>query len=217
VSRPARPGGPAGLCALLAAGLAAGLPPAWGGPLRVPADPAPAPTPGAAPLAKKDAAAAAKSTRHGPPPAPGTRPAKLVNLYNFWTREWLAIDAGSPPATATVDHFLRDHFTNKATAMEPRLIGMLVAAATRFHSDVVDVVSGFRHPKYNLILRKKGHQVARDSQHTHGNAVDFFVPQVPVQALQAWARAQSAGGVGLYPESGFVHMDTGPIRTWSGE
>jgi len=94
---------------------------------------------------------------------------------------------------------------------------MLVAAATSFHSDVVDVVSGFRHPKYNLILRKKGHQVARDSQHSHGNAVDFFVPGVPAPQLQAWAKAQRAGGVGFYPESGFVHMDTGPIRSWSGE
>ena len=86
-----------------------------------------------------------------------------------------------------------------------------------FHSDVVDVVSGFRHPKYNLMLRKKGHQVARDSQHTHGNAIDFFLPHVPAGQLAAWARAQKLGGVGYYPDSGFVHMDTGPVRTWSGE
>jgi uncharacterized protein YcbK (DUF882 family) len=203
-----------GLGGLGGLGPGAGPRAAWADPAAT--DP-PAASSGPPRLAKKDAAAAAKSTRHGPPPAPGTRPARLVNLYNSWTREWLAIDAASPPPPATVDHFLRDHFTNKMTAMEPRLIGMLIAASTRFHSDVVDVVSGFRHPKYNLILRKKGHQVARDSQHTHGNAIDFFVPQVPVQALQAWARAQNAGGVGLYAESGFVHMDTGPIRTWSGE
>ena len=215
MSRIPRTGAAAALCALAAAGLT--LPrAARGEPIPAAAEPAHAAAQ-APRLAKKDAAAAAKSTRHGPPPAPGTRPARLVNLYNFWTREWLAVDAAALPAPATVDHFLRDHFTNKTTPMEPRLIGLLLAAATRFHSDVVDVVSGFRHPKYNLILRKKGHQVARDSQHTHGNAVDFFVPQVPVQTLQAWARAQSAGGVGLYPESGFVHMDTGPIRTWSGE
>jgi uncharacterized protein YcbK (DUF882 family) len=176
-----------------------------------PAPPAP-PTP-----AKKDRAAQAKSTRHGAPPPPGSRPAKLVNLHNFWTKEWLAIEDGARPPRATVDHFLRDHFTNKPSAMEPRLIDMVVAAAASFHSDVVEVVSGFRHPKYNLILRKKGHQVARDSQHTHGNAIDFTIPNVRVQTLEAWARAQKLGGVGIYPESGFIHMDTGPIRTWSGE
>jgi uncharacterized protein YcbK (DUF882 family) len=67
------------------------------------------------------------------------------------------------------------------------------------------------------MLRKKGHQVARDSQHTHGNAVDFFIPHVTTKQLHAWAKAQKLGGVGLYLESGFVHMDTGPIRFWSGD
>ena len=188
---------------------AAALVLALGLPARAPAEPAKLP--------KKDLAAQAKSTRHGPPPVPGARPAKLINLHNFWTKEWLAVEAGSRAPQATVDRFLRDHFTNKPSTMEPRLIDMVVAAAGSFHSDVVEVVSGFRHPKYNLILRKKGHQVARDSQHTHGNAIDFTIPHVAVQTLEAWARAQKLGGVGLYPESGFVHMDTGPIRTWSGE
>jgi uncharacterized protein YcbK (DUF882 family) len=169
------------------------------------------------PAAKKDRAAQGKSTRHGPPPSPGARPARLVNLYNFWTKEWLAIEAGAPPPQATIDRFLRDHFTNKPAAMEPRLVDMVVAAAANFRADVVEVISGFRHPKYNLILRKKGRQVARDSQHSHGTAIDFTIPNVPAQALEAWARAQKLGGVGFYPESGFVHMDTGPIRTWSGE
>ena len=173
--------------------------------------------PAAAPAAKKDRAARGKSTHHGPPPAPGAKPARLINLYNFWTKEWLAVEAGARPPQATLDRFLRDHFTNKPSAMEPRLVDMVVAAAANFRSDVVQVISGFRHPKYNLILRKKGHQVARDSQHSHGTAIDFAIPSVPPQALEAWARAQKLGGVGFYPESGFVHMDTGPIRTWSGE
>jgi uncharacterized protein YcbK (DUF882 family) len=82
---------------------------------------------------------------------------------------------------------------------------------------MVTVVSGFRHPKYNLMLRKKGHQFARDRQHTHGNAVDFQIAKVPVQKLHEWAKAQKLGGVGIYLSSGFVHMDTGPIRFWSGE
>ena len=101
--------------------------------------------------------------------------------------------------------------------MNPKLVALTVAAAVNFHSDVVNVVSGFRHPKYNLILRKKGHQVARDSQHSHGNAIDFSLPRVPIGALHAWAKAQKLGGVGLYLDSGFVHMDVGPVRSWSGE
>jgi uncharacterized protein YcbK (DUF882 family) len=92
-----------------------------------------------------------------------------------------------------------------------------IAAAKNFRSDIVIVVSAFRHPKYNLILRKKGHQVARDSQHTHGDAIDFYVPRVPTLALHAWAKNQRLGGVGLYLGSGFVHMDTGKVRYWSGE
>ena len=166
---------------------------------------------------KKDKELAAKTTCKAAIPAPGTKPAALINFYNEHTHEWLAVDPAQPLPPGELDLFLRDHYTNKSTTMEPRLAGVLVAAAKNFKSDIVDVVSGFRHPKFNLMLRKKGHQVARDSQHTHGNAVDFFIPKVTTQQLQAWAKAQKLGGVGLYLESGFVHMDTGPIRFWSGD
>jgi uncharacterized protein YcbK (DUF882 family) len=168
-------------------------------------------------VAKKQRALQAKSLQHRPPPAPGAKPARLINLYNLWTKEWLAVDAAALPAPATIDRFLRDHFTNRPAAMNPKLIAMMVAAAVGFRSDVVNIVSAFRHPKYNLILRKKGHQVARDSQHSHGNAIDFSLPGVPIGALHAWAKAQKLGGVGLYLDSGFVHMDVGPPRSWSGE
>jgi uncharacterized protein YcbK (DUF882 family) len=168
-------------------------------------------------VVKKDRERATKSTKHGPAPAPDTRPAKLVNLYNQWTHEWLAVEPDHPPTQETIDHFLRDHFTNKPSRMEPKLITMVVSAAQSFRSDTAIVVSAFRHPKYNLILRKKGHQVARDSQHTHGDAIDFFIPNIPTMTLHAWAKNQQLGGVGLYLESGFVHMDTGRVRYWSGE
>ncbi|MEO6775551.1 MAG: DUF882 domain-containing protein [Kofleriaceae bacterium] len=169
----------------------------------------------AASPAKKDRELAARSRNHPPAPAAGTKPRPLINLFNEHTHEWLAVDATALPADN--DHFLRDHYTNKTIVMDPRLVPILVKAAQHFHSDVVDVVSGFRHPKFNLILRKKGHQVARDSQHTHGHAIDFFIPNVTTQQLRAWATAQHLGGVGLYLQSGFVHMDTGPIRSWSGD
>ncbi len=168
-------------------------------------------------LPKKDRERAHKSTTHRAPPRPGARAAKLINLHNSWTDEWLAVEPGKLPSPETTARFLRDHFTNEPTKMEPKLIGILTAAATKFGSDVAIVVSAFRHPKYNLMLRKKGRQVARDSQHTHGNAVDFYIPRVATPTLHGWARAQGLGGVGLYLGSGFVHMDTGPVRYWDGD
>jgi uncharacterized protein YcbK (DUF882 family) len=167
--------------------------------------------------AKKDRERANKGIHKRALPVAGKRPAKLVNLYNTWTHEWLAVEPGVAPKAATVDRFLRDHFTNKPGTMEPKLLGILMSAATKFGADQIMVVSAFRHPKYNLVLRKKGHQVARDSQHTHGNAVDFYIPRVTTNALHAWAKTQGIGGVGLYLDSGFIHMDTGKIRFWSGE
>jgi uncharacterized protein YcbK (DUF882 family) len=167
---------------------------------------------------KKDRARAGKTHTHGEVPAAGAKPVALLNLYSEHTREWLAFDPTAvPPDAAMQDAFLRDHFTNKAMHMDVHLVGFVVAAAKHFRVDMASIVSGFRHPKYNLMLRKKGHQVARDSQHTHGNAIDFFLPNVTTAELHAWAKAQRAGGVGLYLTSGFVHMDTGPIRFWSGD
>jgi uncharacterized protein YcbK (DUF882 family) len=168
-------------------------------------------------LPKKDLLRQGKSTTHGPVPAPGTRPRELVNLYNEHTHDWLAVDPKAPPSEEVIDEFLRDHYTNMPTKMDPKLVGVVVSAAKKFKRDVVSVVSGFRHPKFNLMLRKKGHQVARDSQHTHGNAIDFMLPDITVDQLHAWAKAQKLGGVGLYEKSGFVHMDTGAIRYWSGD
>ncbi len=166
---------------------------------------------------KKDRERAGKAPRRLAPPRPGTKPGKLVNLYNSWTREWLAIAPGEPVPRATLDRFLRDHYTNQPSPMEPKLLDIVVGAAQHFRSDTAIVVSAFRHPKYNLILRKKGHQVARDSAHTKGNAVDFYIPKIGTRQLHAWAKGQRLGGVGLYLGSGFIHMDTGPIRFWSGE
>ena len=166
---------------------------------------------------KKDRERAKKTQYTGRVLAAGTRPARLVNLFNTWTDEWIALAPGEKPSPEIAARFLRDHYTNSPTRMEPRLLEIVMSAAQHFNSDQAMVVSAFRHPKYNLILRKKGHQVARDSQHTHGNAIDFFIPRVPTLTLHGWAKAQQIGGVGLYLDSGFVHMDTGKVRYWNGE
>lgn len=148
----------------------------------------------------------------------GRKPAPLVNLKNGWTDEILAVEAREQATVdqATWDEFLRCHYTNQARRMERRLVPVVLGAALHFHKDVVQIVSAYRAPKYNLMLRKKGHEVARQSQHTQGTAVDFRIPGVGTQALLDHVRSLHAGGVGFYPDSAFVHADTGPVRYWTG-
>jgi uncharacterized protein YcbK (DUF882 family) len=150
----------------------------------------------------------------------GKPPPDLILVYNTWTRELVAVDAdpkspGGSISREQASRFLRCHFTNRLADMDPRLFSTLVSAARHFRAERVDVVSGFRSPKYNLILRKKGRRVARESRHTMGQAVDFRVRGVASARLLAWARGLRLGGVGFYPSSGFVHVDVGPVRTWT--
>jgi uncharacterized protein YcbK (DUF882 family) len=141
---------------------------------------------------------------------------RVVNIFNTWTHEFLPVEQAEEVTDERRNRFFRCHFTNQPTSIDARLFRTLLAAARHFGSERIDVVSGYRAPKYNLMLRKKGREVARNSQHTLGSAIDFRLPGVPVRRLHAWARGQGLGGVGLYPASGFIHMDTGPVRYWNG-
>ena len=143
-------------------------------------------------------------------------------LWEPWSAafvEWLVVErdpkAPLPPA-AQVDRFLRCHFTNQQTTMRRELITTLRDAARHFSARRIDIISGYRSPKYNLMLRKKGREVANDSQHSHGKAVDFRLANVPTRKLLEWVKTLRLGGVGYYPHSGFVHADVGPVRYWIG-
>ena len=149
-------------------------------------------------------------------PVVGAPALEPVSLLNVWTLETLPVDPAHPPAPAAVDEFLRDHYTNQPTRMDPRLLGVVLGAAHKFKSANVQVVSAFRAPKYQLMLRKKGHEVARDSEHPLGHAVDFRLPGLSTRALLRWVRSLRLGGVGYYPESAFVHADVGRVRYWRG-
>jgi uncharacterized protein YcbK (DUF882 family) len=148
---------------------------------------------------------------------PGQRIEPVTTLFNIWTHEALPILPGQTQQLQGRFHnFLRDHYTNQATRMDTRLIGVLTRVAGKFSAHRIDVVSGYRSPKYNLMLRKKGRQVARDSQHTHGNAVDFRIKGVTTKQVLHYVRSLRVGGVGFYPHSQFVHSDTGRVRYWTG-
>lgn len=151
---------------------------------------------------------------HARRPAQAAEP--VVSLHNLWTGEVLPLRR-APVQPERWSHFLRCHHTNQRIEVDGRLLELLRSAAARFRASVVHIISGFRAPKYNLMLRKKGRQVARDSQHTHGHAIDFRLPGVQLAALRRFVLAERLGGVGYYPRSEFVHADTGPVRTWVAE
>ena len=148
---------------------------------------------------------------------PGERIEPVTTLYNVWTHEALPILPGEGhEIDGRFYLFLRDHFTNQATRMDARLVDVLKRVAGRFSARRIEVVSGYRSPKYNLMLRKKGHQVARHSQHMEGHAVDFRIRGVATRQVLHYVRSLHMGGVGFYPHSQFVHSDTGPVRYWTG-
>ncbi|MGU3577132.1 DUF882 domain-containing protein [Brucellaceae bacterium C25G] len=113
--------------------------------------------------------------------------------------------------------FLRDWRRNEPTKMDPRLFDLVwqVYRASG-SSNYITVVSAYRSPATNSMLRSKTSGVAKNSQHTLGKAMDFFIPGVPLTKLRHLGVRYQIGGVGFYPKSGspFVHMDVGGVRAW---
>lgn len=152
-------------------------------------------------------------------------PPLLATLAQLHTDERVMLDAQSPPLSR-FDGLLADRVTGTFHTLDPRLLDLLRAVAARFGEKGavrIELVSGFRSPKLNELLRKKGHHVASHSQHSLGHACDFRV--VPVGAtkgiepkvLEKEIRALGwDGGVGIYPTPAdwFVHADVGPNRRW---
>jgi uncharacterized protein YcbK (DUF882 family) len=148
--------------------------------------------------------------------APASTAQRVTTLRNVWTDESLPLVGDSRDERDRFASLVRCHYTNQATEMDPRLLDVVLRAARRFGKTSVEIVSGFRAPKYQLFLRKKGREVARDSEHPRGHAVDFRLPGVPAKRLLGFVRALRLGGVGYYPHSQFVHADVGRVRYWRG-
>ncbi|WP_110752033.1 DUF882 domain-containing protein [Phyllobacterium leguminum] len=116
-----------------------------------------------------------------------------------------------------LNRFLRDWRRNEPTKMDPRLFDLVwqvyKASGSR---EYIHVVSAYRSPATNSLLRSRSRGVAKKSQHMLGKAMDFYIPDVPLKKLRALGMRYQSGGVGYYPTSGspFVHMDVGNVRSW---
>ncbi|UXN71829.1 DUF882 domain-containing protein [Devosia neptuniae] len=116
-----------------------------------------------------------------------------------------------------LNYFLRDWRRNEPARMDPRLFDLVWEVYQEVGAtQPINVVSAYRSPKTNEMLRATSSGVAENSQHTKGHAMDFFIPGIPLSKLRAVAMRKQVGGVGFYPTSGspFVHLDTGSVRAW---
>ena len=116
-----------------------------------------------------------------------------------------------------INRLLRDWRRDEPAKMDPQLLDLIWSIYKQTGSrEYIHVVSAYRAPATNDMLRKRSSGVAKNSQHTRGKAMDFYIPGVNLDKLRAIAMKAQGGGVGYYPRSGspFVHVDTGNVRAW---
>lgn len=120
-------------------------------------------------------------------------------------------------ALARIDVILRDWRTGAVAHIDWSLLDQLWVLHQRLGSDApYRIISGYRSPRTNAALAAKSNGVAKKSLHMQGRAVDVALSDRSVEQIGQKAEAMRFGGVGYYPKSGFVHLDTGRVRRWRG-
>jgi uncharacterized protein YcbK (DUF882 family) len=141
-------------------------------------------------------------------------------FYNIHTDERLRTtywEHGSyvPDALQAINYFFRDYRANEVKPIDPRLLDLLFDLRSKLGgAEPFDLISGYRSAATNAWLAARSEGVAHHSMHIEGKAADVHLPGVALESLQSAALALSEGGVGYYPRSGFVHVDTGRVRRW---
>jgi len=149
-----------------------------------------------------------------------TQPERWLRLFNLHTAEsalvayWADgqyVDSG----LSALNAFFRDHRNGEIYPIDPNLLDVVyLLTAMSGSKRHVEVVCGYRSPQTNEMLRSTTTGVAKHSYHLTGQAIDFYIPGISLAHLHRLAKSLRAGGVGYYPDSHFIHVDTGPIRYW---
>ncbi len=151
----------------------------------------------------------------------GKLPEGRLFLYNIHTEEKLTVtyrkESGEydPEALKALNWILRCHYTDLVANIDiavieiVNLVDKMIGGGKMIH-----VISGFRSKAYNELLVREGHNVARHSLHMLGKAIDLRIPSVDLFSIRSTAMDLHLGGVGYYPKSDFVHLDSGKFRFW---
>jgi uncharacterized protein YcbK (DUF882 family) len=122
-----------------------------------------------------------------------------------------------PGELVRLNKFLRDFRSNEVYSMDPKLFDLLHLLADNISArSGFEIVCGYRSPQTNEWLRKESSGVAEHSLHMKGQAIDLCAPGRPLKQLHEAALSLRLGGVGYYPDSDFIHVDTGRVRRWTG-
>lgn len=149
-------------------------------------------------------------------------PARTLALTNLHTGESCKLvywEQGTyvPEALATISRVLRDHRNDAQYPMDVTLLNLLTALQTRLETtSPFEVISGYRSPESNAAMHAHSAGVASKSLHMEGKAIDIRMPGRSLANLHNTALTMGIGGVGYYPTSNFVHVDTGRVRQWRG-
>jgi uncharacterized protein YcbK (DUF882 family) len=151
------------------------------------------------------------------------RPERVLSFFHTHTGERLKIayccdGVYQPEALTQLNHLLRDFRSDLEKPIDPKLFDLLHELNGTLETEQpYHIISGYRSPETNTMLRERGGShtgVATQSLHMVGKAMDIRVPGVKLDHLRTAAASLKLGGVGFYPSSNFVHVDTGRVRFW---
>ncbi len=147
-------------------------------------------------------------------------PVRKLSLHNLHTGEKVTasfweegryLDEG----LSTFNRVMRDFRRNEVHDIDPKLFDQLFLLQHRLgKAGEIQIISGYRSPHTNAMLRSNSKGVAKKSYHMQGKAIDLRLPGVPLAEVRQAALQLKVGGVGYYPKSDFIHLDTGPVRSW---
>lgn len=145
---------------------------------------------------------------------------RVVSFYAPATGEsirtafWAPGNGYLPSAIKEISWVLRDHHNDEFRLFDPRTLDILYAMQLMMLRPETHIISGYRSPETNALLREESRGVAKNSFHMQARALDVRMPGMSVGQMRRAALSLGAGGVGYYPRSNFVHVDSGPVRNW---
>jgi len=146
---------------------------------------------------------------------------RILSLHHLHTDEKIRVayrigDRYQRDALHKLNSFLRDFRTGDVAVIDPELFDLLYDIDQRlgYPGGSIEIVSAYRSPRTNAMLRKTSRRVARNSLHMSGKALDIRFSSASTRRVRDSAVSLGRGGVGFYPRSDFVHVDTGSVRRW---